>query len=132
MGVLVQPDQVRQATYGLQIVSPAAVVPTGSTTLWTIAGGPVRITGVYAVVTTVFTGTVTTLNVGAVGNATALFNAAVLTSLTVGTVLVGVPTPAAPVIVANGTVTWIASAGNTGQLQIYFNYIPLIPGVTVQ
>jgi hypothetical protein len=132
VGVLVQPDQVRQATYGLQIVSPAAVVPTGSTTLWTIAGGPVRITGVYAVVTTVFTGTVTTLNVGAVGNATALFNAAVLTSLTVGTVLVGVPTPAAPVIVANGTVTWIASAGNTGQLQIYFNYIPLIPGVTVQ
>jgi hypothetical protein len=132
MSVLVKPDQVRQATYGSQIISPAQVVPTGSTTLWTIAGGPIRITGVYAVVTTVFTATVTTLNIGAAGSATNLFNAAALTSLTVGSVLVGAPTPAVPVVVANGTVTWIASAGNTGQLQIYFNYIPLIPAVTVQ
>lgn|SRR5487761_260527 len=131
MSALVQPDQVRAAMYGRQIISAASVVPTGSTTLWTIAGGPIRITGVYAVVTTVFTGTVTTLNVGAVGTANSLFAAAVLTSLTVGTALVGIPAPAAPVVVANGTVTWIASAGNTGQLQIYFNYIPLIPGVTV-
>lgn len=125
MSVLVQPQQVREATYGVQLISPAQVAPTVSANLWNVSGGPVRITSVVAVVTTVFTSTVTTLNVGTAAGATTLFNAVALTSLAVGTVLVGTPTTASPVIAANGGISWIASAANTGQLQIYFSYIPV-------
>jgi hypothetical protein len=123
--------QLEQSIYGTTLVSPASVVPTVSGPLRTIAGGPIRITSIVAIVTTVFTSTVTTLNVGTAAGATTLFNAVALTSLTVGASLIGIPTPAAPVVAAVGTIPWIASAGNTGQLQIYISYIPVIAGVTV-
>jgi hypothetical protein len=123
--------QLEQSIYGTTLVSPASVVPTVSGTLRTVAGGPIRITGVVAIVTTVFTSTVTTFNMGTAAGATTLFNATALTSLTVGTTLVGIPTPAAPVVAAAGLISWIASVANTGQLQVYISYIPVIAGVTV-
>lgn len=131
MSALVNSMQLEQSIYGTTLVSPAAVVPTVSGNLRTISGGPIRITGVVAVVTTVFTATVTTFNVGTAAGATTLFNAAALTALVVGATLVGIPTPSAPVVAAAGFVTWIASAANTGQLAIYISYIPVIAGVTV-
>lgn len=133
MSALVKAEQLREALYGTTLVSPASVVPNVAPgNLWAVSGGPVRITSVVAVVTTVFTGTATTLNVGTAAGATALFNAAVLTSLTVGSVLVGIPTTQTPVIAANGNITWQASAANTGQLQVYFSYIPIIAASIAQ
>jgi hypothetical protein len=126
MSALVQSQQLREALYGTTLISPAQVAPTVSANLWNVSGGPIRITGAIAVVTTAFTGTATTLNMGTAAGATTLFNAAVLTSLAVGAVLVGIPTPSVPVVAAPGGISWIASAGNTGQLQIYLSYIPAI------
>ncbi len=137
MSVLINADQLRQVTYGVTPSKGPSVVPTGSTGLFVVSGGPVRITGITAVVTTVFTATATTLNMGAivaatgVASAVSLFSAATLTSLPVGAVLTGIPTPAVPIEVAVGNVTWIASAGNTGQLQVYLSYIPAVPGAVV-
>src|SRR5260370_756118 len=99
MSALVKAEQLREALYGVTLVSPASVVPNVSPgNLWAVSGGPIRITSVVAVVTTAFTGTATTLNTGTAAGATTLFNAAVLTSLTVGSVLVGVPTTQTPVV----------------------------------
>jgi hypothetical protein len=103
----------------------------------------VAITSVRLVVTTVFTGTSTTLNMGCnvtgSANATALFSAATLTSLTVGTVVTatlaaitaGPPALTGAVIATVGNITWIASAGNTGQVQVYLSYIPLDAAASV-
>jgi hypothetical protein len=125
MSVLVQAQQVREATYGIQLVSPTEVVPSVSGSLWTVSGGPIRVTSLVAVVTTVFTATVTSLNIGTLAGASTLINAAALANAAVGTVFVGIPTSSVPVIAAPGGITWIAGAANTGQVQVYMSYIPV-------
>jgi hypothetical protein len=131
VNALRQAQQVRAASYGPQIISPAQVAPTVSGNLWTVAGGSISITSLIVVVTTVFTATATTLNVGTAGGATTLLNAGVLTSLGVGAVVVGIPILGTPVVAAAGFITWIASAGNTGQVQVYLSYLPLDTGASV-
>jgi hypothetical protein len=138
-----QASQLRASVFGPYVVSPAQVVPTGSTTLWTVSGGVVVITRVHIVVTTVFTGTATTLtmgcNVAGSPSAAALYSAATLTSLTVGTILdstlakitVGAPAFTGGVVATPGPITWIASAGNTGQCQVFLSYFPLDDNTTV-
>lgn len=127
--------QIRIASVGPQLLSGPSVIPTVSGTLWTVANGAISITGVFALVTTAFTATVTTMSAGATlsggASATALFNATAVTSAGVGTWLTGAPTPSSPVVAVPGNITWIASAGNTGQVKLYLNYIPLSFDATV-
>jgi hypothetical protein len=134
-----QAQQLRAAVFGPQLASPSQSAPIGSTTLWTVSGGAVSITSVQVVVTTAMSGTATTLNIGCsvagAANATALLNAGVLTSLTAGAEVSGIPVLTSPglgsVIATVGPVTWIASAANTGLCQVFLNYIPLTLGATV-
>jgi hypothetical protein len=88
-------------------------------------------------VTTVYTSSVTTLNIGSAAGATTLLNAGVLTSLPVGGVLASLATPNAysstsgPILVAPGFITWQASAANTGQIQVFIGWVPLAAGAQI-
>jgi hypothetical protein len=104
-----------------------SVVPTVSGPLATVTGN-VLITGIWCVVTTVFTATVTSLNIGTIAGSSSLLSAAALASASVGTWFNGIPTSAAPVPAASGTIPWIAGATNTGQLKVYISYVPLDAG----
>lgn len=134
-----QAQQLRAANFGPQLVSVASVIPTGSTTLWNVSGGPVTITNVELLVVTNMSATVTTVNIGCFvagsASATALLNAGAVTSLVAGTAVAGIPVLSSPgvgsVVATIGAITWIASAGNTGTAQVCLSYIPLVPGATV-
>lgn len=135
----VQARQLRAGAFGPQLVSASVVIPTGSTTLWTVSGGPVSITNVELLITAAMSGTVTTVNIGCnvagSPSATALLNAGAVTSLAAGAAVAGIPVLSSPgvgsVIATIGNITWIASAGNTGKAQVCLSYIPLVPGATV-
>jgi hypothetical protein len=136
-----QATQLRAATFGPQIFNTAVVIPTGSTTIWNVSGGPVAITNVELLVATTMSGTATTVNIGCVlqstgaASAAALMSAGVVTSLVAGASVLGIPVLSSPglgsVIATIGAITWIASAGNTGTAQVYLSYIPLVLGATV-
>jgi hypothetical protein len=122
-------------------VKGPSVVPSTTGNL-AVVSGTVLITGIYAVVTTVFTATGTTLSVGTTGTSTSGGTATaagvtlvpvttVLTSLAVGALILGLPTPSAPVPASAGNITWLASATNTGQLKVYIMYVPLDAGAGV-
>ena len=131
----IQAQQARAATFGRQLLSAAVAIPTGSTTLWTVSGGPVLITNVELIVVTAMSGTVTTVNIGTVAGATTLMNAQAVTSALAGATFGGIPVLSSPgvgSVQANvGAITWIASAGNTGTAQVGLSFIPLVPGATV-
>jgi hypothetical protein len=89
MSVLIQGDQVRAVSLGIKVEKAAAILPaTGLQTLFTVSGGRVLVTLLLGEVTTVFDGTVNSLNVvhdptvGAVGDLNA---ATVCTSDAAGT-----------------------------------------------
>ena len=134
----VQAQQVRTALWGPELVGPTQIPPTGSTTLWTVTGGSIAITALSVVVATSMSGTATTLNIGTAGGATTLLSAGVLTSLTAGARVAGIPVIttnppaiAGHVVAAAGAITWIASATQTGTCFVTMNYIPLNAGATV-
>jgi hypothetical protein len=137
-----QAQQVRTAFWGPELVSPAQIPPTGSTTLWTVSGGSVAITAVSVVVVTAMSVTATTLNIGCSvagsPSAAALLSAGVLTSLAAGARVAGIPvlTAVLPVLTGDvvataGPVTWIATATQTGTCIVTLSYIPLNAGATV-
>lgn len=89
MSVIVSGDQMRALLLGIRVKKAAAVLPATTTqTLFTVTGGQVLITSLVGEVTTVFDGTVNSLNltydptVGAVGD---LCAATVCTSDAAGT-----------------------------------------------
>ena len=89
MSVLIQGDQMRALLMGVRVNKAAAVLPATTTgTLFTVSGGRVLVTALIGEVTTVFDGTVNSLNithdptVGAVGD---LCAATVCTSDAAGT-----------------------------------------------
>lgn len=133
-----QAQQVRAAQWGPEIISDPQSAPTSSTPLWVVSGGSILITSLSVVVTTAMSATATTLNIGTAGGATTLLSAGTLTSLTVGSVVAGIPVLTAgfpaftgAVTAAPGNITWIATAANTGQCQVYLSYIPLTPAASV-
>jgi hypothetical protein len=134
------------------VTTTAATMNTGTDTVFTIAGGPIQISSLVGLFTTVNTGAASTfaaqINATA-GGVTALAIASGPTSgAAAGTVLVlPAATGSAITAVAAGAHiqvfpnTWIAPAGtiqaivagaNTvGLVQWFLRYIPLAPGVTV-
>ena len=69
---------------------------------------------------------------GTAGGATTLFNAAATGTLAVGSVLIGTPTPAVPVVASVGNITWVLSGADTGQFQVYLSFVPVIAGALAQ
>jgi hypothetical protein len=140
---IVQGGKIIETGYGMLTTKGPSVAPTSSGNL-AVVSGPCLITSLWLIVTTVFTGTATTLNIGTAAGTTTLANAATLTSLAVGSVVTGTPVPNAtsvwngsavitvgPVVAATGFLTWIASASNTGQLQAFIGWVPLAIGAQV-
>lgn len=139
MSLIVQGGKMLETGYGMLVTKGPQVVPTVSGNLYVVTGS-VLITSFFALVTTVFTATVTTLSIGTAAGATTLINAAALTSATVGTWF---NSPVGPTAFYNGTnvtqplpagpggITWIASATNTGQLKTYICYVPLEAGASI-
>lgn len=156
MSVLIASDQQRALLYGTQVTKAAAVLPaTATSTLWTISGGNILITGLVGECTTVCSATVTTLAIGlapTVGTAATggLASATAITSAEVGVhVGLGATAGAALVVAANaggailygnatkgivaktGTITITTSATNTGAFKWYMTYVVLDNGASV-
>jgi hypothetical protein len=135
----VQAQQLRVANFGPQLVSPAVVIPSVSTPLWVVSGGPIMITNVELVVTATMSGTATTVNIGCniagAAQAAGLLSTGAVTSLVAGASVAGIPTLSSlgvgSVIATVGNVTWIASAANTGLAQVTLSYIPLVAGAKI-
>lgn len=155
MANFIQGYQLRTLQLGNQVTKGPAVVPNAAPgNLFVVTGGAVLITGLVGKVTTVFTGTATTLNMGVApttgtANASAIHAITVLTSaalgawvtpaLTSGVGGVGVvangiswvQNDGGDFIVDSGNITYQASAANTGQIQWYLTYVPLDTGASV-
>jgi hypothetical protein len=137
--------QLRELLYGSQVIKAAAVVPQSSTALFTVSGGNVLVTSLIGFVTTVFTGTATTLSMGAGSPGITIHDATILTSAALGSFVtplvasgvatagvVGLSTflPTSPLVVG-ANINYEASAGNTGQIEWYLTYVPLDTGASV-
>lgn len=155
MANFIQGYQLRTLQLGNLVTKSAAVVPNASAAnLFVVSGGAVLITSLVGKVATVFTSTVTTLNMGpapttGTANATGIHNATVLTSAalgawitptlasgvaTAGVVANGISWPeldGGDFIVDAGNITYQASAANTGQITWYLTYVPLDNGASV-
>lgn len=155
MANFIQGTQLRTMNDGLLVTKGPAVVPNAAAgNLFTVSGGAVLIRGLIGKVTTVFTGTATTLNMGAApttgtANATAIHAVTVLTSAALGawvTPLLGsgigtigvvangiswIENDGGPFVVDAGNITYQASAANTGQIKWYLMYVPLDDGASV-
>lgn len=154
MTVIIQGSQLREILLGVKVEEPAAVLPaTGTSHIFTVAGGRVVVTALIGQVTTVCSGTATTVSVGATPttgtlSTTGLATATAITSLEVGS-LVSLPiTKGALLVGANagngvqalggggyvvepGTIDIVTSATNTGAFKWTLLYIPLDDGATV-
>jgi len=151
VSVLNDPLAFRKALYGLAVAGAAKTVPQNATsTIFTVTGGRVLVTGLYGKVTTVIGGTtpsakiVSTPTTGTavdVSSATAITGkeAGALIGLagTVGTALnvqnagagAGLPSP---VVIPVGTVgVNVSAADATGAIQWTLTYVPLDDGASV-
>lgn len=155
MANFIQGYQLRTLQLGNQVVKSAAVVPNAApANLFVVSGGAVLITSLVGKVSTVFTSTVTTLNMGAAptvgtANASAIHASTVLTSAALGAWVTPalssgiagagvvangiswVENDGGDFIVDAGNITYQASAANTGQIVWYLTYIPLDTGASV-
>jgi hypothetical protein len=154
MSNFIQGYQLRTLKYGNQVTKSAAVVPNASASdLFTVSGGAVLVTSLVGKVTTVFTSSSTTLNMGpapttGTANAAGIHDATVLTSAAVGAWVVpllasGIATAGVVAdaigwlsdegsfVCDQGFITYQASASNTGQIEWYLSYIPLDTGASV-
>jgi hypothetical protein len=151
----IQGTQLRTLNRGNLVTKGPAVVPNAAPgNLFTVSGGAVLITSLIGKVTTVFTASATTLNMGAApttgtANASAIHAITVLTSAAVGAWVTPVLASgiATVGIVANaiswtendggqfvvdaGSITYQASAANTGQIKWFLTYLPLDDGASV-
>jgi hypothetical protein len=131
--------------------APAAVPATTTTTIFTVVGGPVRVTELYGVVTTaiantactvVFTTNATGLSAVTISGASAsIASAAVGTTISITGVLATAAAltadqthlaQASGIFVGPGTIA-ITTSGSpaTGQIAFYCRYMPLSPGAAV-
>ncbi len=159
MSVIEQGYQFRNLMLGTLVTKAAAVLPaTTTSTLYTVAGGHILLTGFWGICTTVCTSTATTLSVGlapTTGTAShvGLSTATAITSSEVGTwvglgatagaaLIVGGANGAgasggfgqmgfAPIAVPLGTITLTTNATNTGAFKWYLTYVPLDTGASV-
>lgn len=146
---------LRETQFGFLVTKSALALPqTATSTLYTVAGGNVLVTGLLGVVSTATGSTVTTLSLGTVpvtgtAEAAGIATAVAITSLEAGT-WVGVLASSAkagalavgsdagkaiflqtPFAVPPGTITWTTSASDTGAMSWYLTYVPLDTGATV-
>lgn len=146
---------LRETQFGLLVTKSALALPqTATSTLYTVSGGNVLVTGLLGVVSSATGSTVTTLSLGTVpvtgtAEAAGMATAVAITSLEAGTwvgvqassgkagaLVVGsdggktlfLPTP---FVVPAGTITWTTSAGDTGGMSWYLTYVPLDTGASV-
>jgi hypothetical protein len=150
MSVIIQGDQVRSIALGLGPISKATGAITGdpTTPLFTIAGGEVLITSLYAKVTTALTtdsGTYAVQNDPTTGDTRAIVTATDLgTSDTAVGSVVGLTngTTAAPsflrggtahfgAVVTTGTVDFVGAASANGALTFYVTWVPITSGATL-
>lgn len=141
------------ATYGTPVNRAAAALPQSATqSIFTITGGNVLITSLFAVITTVVQAQATTFKINALNTAStgntdlSLAAGSDLTGAAVGTVI-GFPNinvaSAAIATIANagvqnnefligaGALRAITTASSTGAWKWYLNYVPIDPGAYV-
>lgn len=151
MSVLNDPLAFRKALFGLSVAGTAKTVPQNATsTIFTVTGGRILVTGLYGKVTTVIAGTtpsakiVSTPTTGTavdVSSATAItgkeVGALIGLAGTVGTALnvqnagagAGLPSP---VVIPVGAVgVNVSAADATGAIQWQLTYVPLDDGASV-
>ena len=153
----VQNKQIRNASLGFNTLHAAQQVPTvalSPQTIYTVSGGKILVVSLLGVVTTVMSGTVTTLTVGltpteGAGSSApaALAAAGTITSLEVGTmVCLGATAGAAltvgtnastvllkpaPIAVSPGAITLTGSATQTGFLRWILTWVALDDAASV-
>lgn len=153
----IQNKQIRNASLGFNTIHAAQQVPTvalSPQTIYTISGGMILVVSLVGHVTTVMSGTVTTLTVGltpteGAGSSApaALAAAGTITSLEVGTnVSLGATAGAAlqvgtnastvilkpaPILVNTGAITLTGSATQTGFLRWVLTWIPIDDAASV-
>jgi hypothetical protein len=152
MSVIIQGDQVRAIALGIKVEK--SVSPANSTTpLFTVAG-KVLIVGIVGEVTTVMSGTVTSINLNhdpTIGSAADICAATVVTSDAAGTVygysgvitelLVSTGTaapgtaytrlPGVAMVLTSGVIGQVGTAANTGVVKWTCIYVPLDDGASV-
>jgi hypothetical protein len=158
MSVIIQGYQLRTVAFGVQLIKAATALPQSSgvsSTLATVNNGAILVTSMVGKVSTVITGTTTTLEIGTaptvgaaapagIAGATAITSAAVgtwmvpLVSAGVGGLLVVGASPGnavflpTPFVVPAGTITLqCSSAAPTGAISWYFTYVPLDNGASL-
>lgn len=154
MASLIKGKDNRLISLGIKVEEPAAVLPATATGhIFLVSGGRVLITGLIGQVTTVCSGTATTVSVGTtptVGTAstTGLATATAITSLEVGTLVslpltkgalaVGANAGAAAqitgdggLVVSAGNIDIVTSATNTGAFKWTLFYVPIDDGAFV-
>lgn len=142
-------DSAMTTVLGRRVVRADAALPqTATTAIFTIAGGDILLTCIYAVVGTVIQAQACNLNIQANPTAagTSLDLAAVLnisakaaasyismTGTLANAMTNGVAAVAQtfPIICPTGTIDAVTSASNTGTLSWVMFYVPLTPGATV-
>ena len=151
MSVLIQGDQLRTIALGVRVDRTAAVLPaTTQSAIFTVATGRVVVTALVGEVTTVCSGTATTLKVTSnptTGTDVDLTSTTAVTSKEVGS-LVTLPLTlggalnvqsagageipgAVGFVVPIGTIDLVTSATNTGALKWTIFYYPLDNGATI-
>jgi hypothetical protein len=155
---ITQGTQTRSLLRGLIVRKTALALPqTATSTLFTVSGGAVLVTGLLGLVTTAIQSSDPVLSLGTaptVGTAVTngIATTTVLTSAEAGTWVTigsssGLPTglvvqataakagtavfPAAEFVVSAGTITWTTTASKTGAMSWYLTYVPLDDGASV-
>lgn len=154
MASLIKGKDNRLISLGIKVEEPAAVLPaTGTQHIFNVNGGRVLVTGLLGQVTTVCSGTATTVSIGTtptVGttNTTGLCTATAITSLEVGS-LVSLPltkgalavganggagvqiTGDGGIVVPAGQIDVVTSATNTGAFKWTIFYVPIDDGANI-
>lgn len=148
MASMIPGKAIRNAIYGIRVDRVAAVLPaTGNSTLFTIAGGRIILTGIIGEVTTVASATATNIKLTSVSTAiggagTDLATNVAITSAAVGTLYSPTAIGAAGQIGATvtqnneeilpiGLIRLTTDATNTGAMKWTVLYIPFDDGATV-
>ncbi|MDN5857145.1 MAG: hypothetical protein L0H84_00855 [Pseudonocardia sp.] len=154
MSVIIQGDQVRAIALGIAVEKAGVSPVSGTSPLFTVAGGKVLIVGVVGEVTTAMDGTTTSINLNhdpTVGSAVNICAATVVTSDVVGTVYgySGVITelltssgtaapgtaytrlPSTGMVLTPGVIGQVGTAADAGVVTWTCIYVPVDDGASV-
>lgn len=149
MATYIDPNSVRQIVLGSSASKSTGTITGNPTTpLFTVAGGEVLITGLWAKVTTALTtdgGTYAIQNAGTAGGTRVIVTATDLgTSDTAIGAVVGLTrgttaapaflrggTPLLEAVVTTGTVDFVGASSANGALTVFVTWIPLVAGATL-